>query len=197
MSQRAFAQGRRQRGYTLVEIMMALAIFMVAMLGMFTMQKAAVSANMHARSAGLAQHLARSWASQLEMDATQWRATQAGDWVNGVGQGSWLRPAYVVSRNFGARFDALGNPLKDTPEDQALTRFCTNVRLTPLPLDTMGLAGNGVLRAEIRVYWLRDGASPTLPFCTEDAAQAALLGLRSDLYQFVYITTAVRQHSTI
>jgi prepilin-type N-terminal cleavage/methylation domain-containing protein len=197
MSPRPFTRRRGQQGYTLVEIMMALAIFMVAMLGMFTMQKAAVSANSHARSAGVAQHLARAWASQLEVDATQWRATKAGDWLNGVGEGAWTRPAYVLNRKFGSRFDALGNPLTDAAADQALTRFCTNVRLTPLPLDTMGMAGNGVLRAEIRIYWLRDGASPTVPFCTETGAQITLLGLQPDIYQFVYLTTAVRQHSTI
>lgn len=196
MSHRAFRQRRSQRGYTLVEIMMALAILMVAMLGIFTMQKAALSANMHARSSGLAQHLARAWAAQLELDATQWRATKAGNWVNGVGEGAWARPAYVASRNFGASFDALGNPLKDT-DDPTLARFCTNVRLTPLPLDSMGMAGNGVLRAEIRIFWVRDGASPKWAFCTEDTAQTAQLGMQPEVYQFVYVTTAIRQHSTI
>lgn len=189
---------RAQRGYTIVEVMMALAIFMVAMLGMITMQKAAVSANAHARNTGMAQHLARAWAAQLEMDATQWKINLAGDWLNNANK--WSRPAYVANRQFGGRFDALGNALTDTAPDQALTRFCTHVRMSWLFPNTMGMAGNGVLRAEVRVYWLRDGA--TLPagstFCGEtDDAQIAAVGLRPDLYQFVYVTTAVRQHSSI
>lgn len=201
MSRSRFARRRdcrTARGYTMVEVMMALAIFMVAMLGMITMQKAAVSSNAHARNMGMAQHLARAWAAQLEVDATQWKNTLSGDWLTtGNADTPWFRPAYVGTRKFGAGFDAQGNALSDTTADKKLTRFCTNVRLSWLFPNTMSMAGNGVLRAEIRVYWLREGASPIATFCNEDPSQTSALGLRPDLYQFVYVTTAVRQHSSI
>ncbi len=73
-------------------------------------------------------------------------------------------PLTPETARFGKAFDALGSPL---PDDQAAAaRFCTQVRLTNLYSAAGGngrLAGNGLIRAEVRVFWLRDGAtlSPT------------------------------------
>jgi hypothetical protein len=99
----------------------------------------------------------------------------------------------VPARKFGPYFDGLGNPVASA--DQA--RFCVNVRVSPLFTNAMGRTGNGVVRTEIRVYWLRDGATPLGPFCAEEPAVLAALGNRPDLYQIVYQTAGVRQHSQI
>lgn len=194
---RAFERRQRQRGYTMVELMMALAIFMVAVLGIFTMQRAALASNNHAKSMAMAQQLAHGWAAQLEMDATQWRTTLTTDWLGNDPQ--WRRPAYLANRQIGSAFDALGNPLTDSAADKLKARFCTNIRMSWLFPTTMNRAGNGVLRAEIRVYYLRDGATPfqKSQFCNEDDGQTAVLGQHPEIYQFSYEAVAVRQHSTI
>lgn len=194
-------QRARRRGYTLVELMMALALFAVAVLGIISMQKITVASNAHAKNVALAQRIAQAWAGQLEMDATAWRNAGAfgGGWLNDANV--WQRPGYIDARGFGGAFDALGNPLTDDNSGKA--QFCTHVRMTWLYPATMGTGGNGVLRAEIRVFWLRDSQGPIgaagTPFCgsSQDAALVTSIGQATDRYHFVYQTVGVRQHSQI
>jgi prepilin-type N-terminal cleavage/methylation domain-containing protein len=198
---RAITQWRRgrERGYTLVELMMALALFTVAVLGIIAMQKITVASNAHAKNVAIAQRIAQAWAGQLEMDATAWRITfGGGGWLNDANV--WQRPAHIPARGFGGAFDALGNPLADA--DVARASFCTHLRMAWLYPTTMGMGGNGMLRAEIRVFWLRDDEAPldsTASMCAvgQTAAQATNIGLATNRYRFVYQTVGVRQHSQI
>lgn len=191
----ARGQRARRRGYTLVELMMALALFTVAVLGIIAMQKITVTSNAHAKNVAMAQRIAQSWAGQLEMDGTTWSAAGFGTgWLNA--DNVWRRPAYIGGRSFGGAFDALGNPLADA--DVARAHFCTHVRMASLyPAGS----GNGMLRAEIRVFWLRDDMAPldtNLSMCAvQTDVQAVDIGLATDRYRFVYQTVGVRQHSQI
>jgi prepilin-type N-terminal cleavage/methylation domain-containing protein len=194
--------GRRPRGYTLVELMMALALFAIAVLGIISMQKITVTSNGHAKNLAIAQRIAQSWATQLELDATTWNANLANvSWLggqNGVTLGIWSRPQFVVARGFGAAFDALGNPLTDDALAQA--QFCSNVRLTQLYADTPNVVGNGMMRAEIRVYWLRDGEQDVAPpFCKArpSADEITKIEQSPGVYHFIYQAAGVRQHSAI
>ncbi|HYQ17454.1 MAG TPA: prepilin-type N-terminal cleavage/methylation domain-containing protein [Polyangiaceae bacterium] len=190
-------RARAARGYTLVELMMALALFSVAILGIISMQKITVASNAHAKNLATAQRIAQAWAGQLEMDATQWRTGAPGGFLNGAG--IWQRPTYDGTRLFGAAFDVLGNPLDDNSLDRA--RFCTHLRLSWMYRDQVGATGNGMLRAEIRVFWQKEGETTlgsTASMCgTQTTQQATNIGLATDLYHFVYQTVGVRQHFQI
>ncbi|HEX2876051.1 MAG TPA: prepilin-type N-terminal cleavage/methylation domain-containing protein [Polyangiaceae bacterium] len=188
----------QQRGYTLVELMMALALFTVAVVGIIALQKIVIVSNAHAKNVAIAQRIAQAWAGQLEMDATEWRTSFGSGWLNDANV--WQRPPYVEARQFGGAFDALGNPLKDNELSRAA--FCSHVRMAWLFPSTMGTAGNGMLRAEIRVFWLKDGEAAldsTASICSaaQTATQAKAIGLATDRYRFVYQTVGVRQHSQI
>jgi prepilin-type N-terminal cleavage/methylation domain-containing protein len=188
----------RQRGYTLVELMMALALFAIAVVGIIAMQKITIASNAHAKNVAMAQRIAQAWAGQLEMDATAWRSSFGTGWLNS--DNVWQRPAHIPTREFGGAFDALGNPLAN--EDVAQARFCTHVRMAWLYPPAMDAGGNGMLRAEIRVFWLKDGAVPldsTTSMCSDSqtTVQAAAIGLDTERYRFVYQTVGVRQHSQI
>jgi prepilin-type N-terminal cleavage/methylation domain-containing protein len=188
---------RASRGYTLVELMMALALLAVSVIGIISLLKVTATTNGHAKNLAMAQRIAQAWAGQLQMDSTQWvNAIPTGSFLNS--NAIWQRPAY--SRGFGAAFDGFGNPLPD--EEVAGARFCAHVRMSWLYPNTMAVAGNGVLRAEIRVFWLRDGAAPldtVQSMCskTQSDDQAAKIGLTTDRYHFVYQTVGLRQHSQI
>ena len=190
---------RARRGYTLVELMMALALFTVAVLGIISMQKITVVSNAHAKNVAMAQRIAQAWAGQLEMDASAWRATAFGSgWLSAGG--GWQRPAYIAGRAFGGAFDALGNPLANS--DVGKARFCTHVRMSWLYPVNSGVGGNGMLRAEIRVFWLRDGEAAldsNASMCSngQTSAQAIAIGLATERYHFVYQTVGIRQHPQI
>ena len=177
---------------------MSLALFVVAMLGIISMQKITVMSNAHAKNVAIAERIAQAWGAQLEMDATTWRTTFGGFLNNAA---VWQRPPYIATRSFGGAFDALGNPLSDSSTDLARARFCTHVRMSWLYPPNLGIGGNGMLRAEIRVFWLRDGEAPfdtnaTMCSAAQTGGQAQSIGL-SNSYQFIYQTVGVRQHSQI
>jgi prepilin-type N-terminal cleavage/methylation domain-containing protein len=189
---------RRRRGYTLVELMMALALFSVAILGIIAMQKVTVVSNAHAKNLAVAQRIAQAWAGQLEMEATTWRTVFGPGWLNSGNV--WQRPAYLPERAFGGAFDGLGNPLTDANVAQA--RFCTHLRMAWLYPQGMATGGNAMLRAEIRVFWLKDGETPldsTASMCSaaQTPVQAQAIGLATERYRFVYQTVGVRQHFQI
>ncbi len=192
--QRSARRGRA--GYTLVELMMALALFTVAVLGIISLQKLMVVSNAHAKNVSVAERIAESWVAQLQMDSTTWRTTRTTTDFLGSVDGGWVRPAFVAgSKNFGAAFDALGNALTDAQLDRA--RYCTHVRLTTLYSETTPVTGNGMLRAEVRVFWLRDGEANINPagIC-QAGVSPATVGQAVDRYHFVYHTAGIRQHST-
>ncbi len=179
---------------------MALALFTVAMLGIISMQKITVASNAHAKNMAIAERIAQAWGGQLEMDATAWRAAFGTGFLNNAAV--WQRPGYIATRAFGGAFDALGNPLSDSSADLAKARFCTHVRMSWLYPPTLGVGGNGMLRAEIRVFWQRDGEAPfdtntTMCAAGQTTAQAQGIGLSTERYYFVYQTVGVRQHFQI
>lgn len=197
-TRKAWRRRGGQRGYTLVELMMALALFAVAVVGIIAMQKITIVSNAHAKNVAMAQRIAQAWAGQLEMDATEWRTVFGSGWLNDANV--WQRPAYLASRQFGGAFDALGNPLPDNQLSRAA--FCTHVRMAWLFPTTMGTGGNGMLRAEIRVFWLKEGevaldSTATMCSASQTPIQAKDIGLATERYRFVYQTVGVRQHPQI
>ena len=153
---------RRTRGYTVVELMMSLAVFATGVTGVIAMERATVSSNQLAKNLAIANGIAESWLSQLAADGTawssQWSVTQT-TWLSSVAanDGVWQLPGYDAGRAFGPEFDALGAPTTANPS------FCAQIRLTWLygdasPTQATGIAGNGVIRTEVRVFWLRDQA---------------------------------------
>lgn len=191
------APRRGARGYTMVELMMAIALLTVSVLGIISLQKVTVVTNTHAKNLAMAQRIAQAVSGQLQLEATQWVTNlPSGGYLNA--NNVWERPLYNTARGFSGAFDALGNPLKD--EDAGSARFCAHVRQSWLYPNTMAVSGNGMLRAEIRVFWLRDGAAPLEKdaLCGKHTeVQAKAIGDATDQYHFVYQTVGVRQHPQI
>lgn len=202
---------RRQRGYTAVELMLALGLFAVGVSGIIAMQKLTIVSNQHAKNLAIATKIAEAWLDQLAADATLWNSpTKPGElddigdtvWVenaSGANDGVWKLPVWNDDLNFGRGFDALGAPL-ETADD---ARFCTHLRLTTLYSATGGatgsgretLAGNGLVRAEVRVFWLRDGATPIEKACSDEDTIDEVTAA-TDTYHRVYKVSAVRQHGS-
>jgi prepilin-type N-terminal cleavage/methylation domain-containing protein len=192
-----------RRGYTIVELMMALTVLAIGVSGVIAMQKITVTSNQHAKNLATATHIAQAWQERLAADAAQWNhpsPTRNVDditdtrWLQQVvgTEGVWFRPGYDSALDFGAGFDALGNVVAETDIAQAV--YCTHLRLTRLYAST---AGNGLIRAEIRVFWTRDGMGGTVdgqPVC---AASTPALNIQnaSKRYHFVYQTTAIKQNT--
>ncbi|HEY2408075.1 MAG TPA: prepilin-type N-terminal cleavage/methylation domain-containing protein [Polyangiaceae bacterium] len=192
------------RGYTAVELMMSIAIFGIGLTGIAAMQKVVAVSNMHAKNLSIATHIAESWLDVLNADAAQWNSpsptvatqdrTTDTEWLKSVvtnpGSGGWVlpNPAYSTHFQFGSYFDALGNP------QQLATgaAFCTNIRLSWLYQETQG---NGLIRAEVRVYWLRDGQSSVTANTNPCLETPDNVTAGASHYHFVQKVTALKENT--
>jgi hypothetical protein len=106
--------------------------------------------------------------------------------------GVWTRPDNFPSTGdatFGASFDPLGNFV----DDQNDVHFCAHVRLTPLVAVGAALPGNGMMRAEVRVFWPRAGRTVPAGYCSAATDANAITINDTDRFHFVHVVSAVRQ----
>lgn len=194
---------RRRSGYTVIELMMSLAVFAVGVAGIIGMQKVAISSNQHAKNLAIATHIAQAWLDELAVEAGQWNQTGDFDettWLAHVGAeggppGEWFRPEYSATRRFGPAFDALGNPV--APSDMAMNaQFCADIRLTWMYGQVRAKEGGGLIRAQVRVFFRKDGLrdveDPPQHACDITPKEFDDEG-GEQLYHVVYLSTAVRQ----
>jgi prepilin-type N-terminal cleavage/methylation domain-containing protein len=197
-----------QRGFTLVELMMSLAVLAVGISGIIAMQKVTATSNLHSKSVAVATQIANAWQDQLLTDATLWR-TSLGltstsrltntKWLKEVEnqKSDWFRPDYDnTDRLFGPAFDALGNPVDpNTNPNQA--QFCVHLLLVPVmaltPADPLQDPGNATIRATVRVMWPRVQGSQTgtTNFCL---LPVSTIGNDTANYHSLYQTLAIRVH---
>jgi prepilin-type N-terminal cleavage/methylation domain-containing protein len=192
-------QHRSRRGYTVIELMMSLAVFAAGVTGVIGMQRASAAANRHARNVTVANGIAQAWLDQLTVDASAWQTNLNNTvWLQSIRNagvdGTWQLPAQSVAaaRNFGPTFNLFGAPVAGA------TDFCVHIRLTWLYFDENGggRPGSGAIRTDARVFWLRDGGTRVPGDCANPAlATVAAVGAdANDDYFAVYQTGAVVQH---
>jgi Tfp pilus assembly protein PilV len=194
----------RSPGYTVVEVMIAMAILMIGTTGIVAMQKVTTVSNRDSKNLVVANQIARAWVERLRADATQWNnpsptSPTTNDMGNtrwlGVVNGLWFRPANDTTHGEPAyaAADVFGN---DVPIGSAATVYCTNVRLSWLYGPPGTVEPPYLLRAEIRVLWLRDGGPGPVgaTACENGAVTWDNIGPMTDRFHFVYVATAVTQN---
>lgn len=193
------------RAYTVVELMMSLALFAVGVTGVLAMQRVTIESNSHARDLSTANRIGAAWLDQLRLDAALWNhpselnpTSDLGDtlWLNAAASPpTWTLPNPVFDpppngRNWGAAFDALGEPVSDPTSDAV--RFCAHLQL--VPLSPVGSA-YGRIRATVRVVWRRAGGDHTRDFCTIDAVPVVSGPDSLAHFHFVHHTTVIAQQT--
>ncbi len=197
---------REARGFTVIEILIAMTLMMIGAAAVITMQKTAIQANLDARKTDVANAIARMWVERLRRDAMQWTyvpgngsavtisatnqtlINQTGGWVFPAGEFSSQGSAPVMSY----AFDILGRDL-DKSADVASTNFCVNIQIVPVSPVTMVPP---IYRADVRVLWPRaiwlpaSTAGAPVSFCTV-VDQGLAAGTSTQLYHSIYVTTAL------
>src|SRR5262249_4422452 len=140
-------------GYTMIEVMTALALLTVGATGVVAMQKAAVVGNSSARSIATANAIAARWAERLRVDSMVWNANTAPDhaqtrWIKAVTAtpNTWLVPPAVAGK-VAPYADPLGADIIDN-SDTSPVAYCTHIsyrQLRPKMVATI-----------VRVTWRRD-----------------------------------------
>ncbi|MFO0758813.1 MAG: prepilin-type N-terminal cleavage/methylation domain-containing protein [Byssovorax sp.] len=196
----ARAPRRRRGGYTVVEVMMALAILTLGASGVIAVQKAALLGNTNARNLATANAIAKSWVERLRTDALVWNAPGNGD---DIGETSWLKQSDPNNPNqpWLTPNEVLAPALAGSPDSDVLgvdifpadpgppaSAFCTQLRFTRFPQNVLP-AYRKMIRAEIRVFWERSGKPIDCAIAPNP--------VEGDVgrYGFVYVTTAVMQNT--
>jgi prepilin-type N-terminal cleavage/methylation domain-containing protein len=201
----------RARGFTLIEVMMALTILTIGILGIISMQKSAVVTNNDAQQFTTATQIARGWIDRLMRDAALWNSPSSnnpssdiGDtfWlqnVTGTNAGQWILPTmqtYGDGRVESPAFDRDGNDVTTATATTltANTVYCTNIRLQYIFPDQL-------IRAEVRVFWrkreigdssLYTGYALTNGICTQVAnGVVAQMGQDTSNFRWVYAVAAI------
>ena len=184
------------RGYTVMEVMMSLAILGVGASGVMAMQKATLLANTSAKNLATASFIAESWMERLRVDALQWNEPQG--LPTDIGDTAWLKtatanPLWQIPTTVlpvgGSAADVTGaDALATDPVPVAASAFCTQLRLTQFDPNTLP-GYRKLIRAEVRVLWARSGGA--LDCTTLNPPDATL---RTD-HGAVYLTSAVQQNT--
>jgi prepilin-type N-terminal cleavage/methylation domain-containing protein len=192
---------KRARGYTVVEVMIALTLLAVGTSGIIAMQKVTSVTNRDSKNLLIANQIARTWMERLRVDAVKWNhpsnVNSSSDlddtlWLKQIVTGNWVRPTDDVRGSAAA--DAFGNDVRDADADTG--SFCTHIRLSWL----YGPPAGGALppfliRAEVRVFWLRDGGPGGIdgPVC-RTSTDPGLVSPAVNRYHFVYVASAIAQN---
>jgi len=187
-------------GYTIVELMMALAIFSVGITGIVALQTISANSNAHAKNLAVATAHARAWQDRLAVDAKLWGGEER--WPIGgtrwlqrvlVADNDWEMPTADADGEFGPAAGPLGDFVDEAASPQDVV-FCTHIRLTNI-LDELNNPGSGLIRTEVRVFWPKGATawSSGSNYCRNSPGDIASIGAALDQFHFVYKTSVARQ----
>lgn len=158
----ALLRRARNKGYTLIEVMMAIGIMTVGAVGIMSLQQAATAANVQAHNYAAGTQLTRIWLERLRVDGLHWVIPGAAGLVDPLAANSsgmqYLQDAATLGvadngtwRYYSPRgtdeswaFDFRGYDTRTS----ANMRFCSSVRLK-------WLFGGAALRTDVRTWWHR------------------------------------------
>ncbi|HKU38613.1 MAG TPA: prepilin-type N-terminal cleavage/methylation domain-containing protein [Polyangiales bacterium] len=194
---------RQRQGFTLVEVMVSIGVMTIAAMAIFAMQQQLIVAGAHARKMTIATQIAQNWIERLKMDALRW--TRAEDptgttYIQAVG-GAPGKPApfttiplFIATRDAERRvisnaFDLYGDDLDTTNGTPDGLVFCASHRLNWV------FDNKRVIRADVRVWWARDGQASIVkdyPVCADDDKSLNPKGDNFDKYHVIYLSTVLR-----
>lgn len=164
---------RALRGYTLVEVMVAIAVMAIGVTGILSMQNASVLANRRAQEVSMATTLARRWQEILRTDSLGWNRPTQRNTVSDLGSDTRHLCALVGCGGGAGRADQWFVPAVNLPNESPAydhwgrevaisareAKYCVNLRLTWLRQPSLNPIDQGLIRAEVRVWWYAEGAT--------------------------------------
>ena len=185
MTKAARAARRTSRGYTMIEVLMGMAILAVGASGVVALQKVTVLGVTHGRNINTATSIAAAHLEAMRADAQRWNSLDdyltEPTLLNTVlppteRVGTWELPPTAFP-NDGTPGPGLGvsdltGATDAADPDSAPVAYCTHVRVTPLIFDPAspryqpGQPGGGdtlqaqdalMLRLEVRTFWAKAG----------------------------------------
>ncbi len=193
------------RGYSVIEVMMALGILAVGTTGVIALQKVALVGNTNARMADAARNVAGTWVERLKSDSLQWNDPMGildiadTRWLHVAGLYNPANPPNANSWVLAPEILNWSSPVADIHGADSFSgaptsdgMFCTHLQLARAvekPYSLGGLTHPIAIRAIVRVVWRRDVAPMTE--CRSTAP--ADIETNDARYGFYYVSTLIGQ----
>lgn len=200
---------RREEGFTLVEVMIALGIMTIGALALVGMQQQTTRANVRARDITTAMQIAQNVIERLKLDAIAWNNVStdaANDLVNSpmlaviVSTPNAFTTMAPVSSTLGGTttvlsnaFDYLGNDITLAGASTALQNqvyYCASYRLSWV------YTNRRAMRTDVRVWWSREVPTRSIiadfAGCADNGVDLNPGGNQIDNYHVVYLSTVLR-----
>lgn len=160
MSAERTRRRRARAGYTLIEVMMAIAIITASSVALLGLQEIVVRGNMDARQTTTATTLVRNSLELLRLDALYWTQSypSAGSVTWGVGARGFLRDAPVAATAAGsawARFGATAMAIEHAYDYQGIPTTVAGDMFYCVESRYAWVYPGQALRADVRVWWVR------------------------------------------
>ncbi len=193
------------RGYSIIEVMMALGILTAGTAGVVALQKVSLVGNTNARIADAARQVAGTWVERLKSDALQWNDPMGipdiGEtrWLKVAGTYNALNPPGPTNWVLAPEIPNWSSPTADIHGADSFSGssvadgvFCTHLQIARAvnkPLTLGGLTHPIAVRALVRVAWRRDVA----PFTECRTTPPDEIETNDERYGFYYISTVIMQ----
>ncbi len=207
------------RGYTAVEILVAITLFGVGTAGVLSLQRAAIIGSADARKVDVATAVAGEWIERLRKDSFAWTLPNASnptspsnhntatrylavvvDGPTGTSDAGadtdWITPTIATTvtgaEEGTAAYDLLGRPMASSDSEYLNQEapFCVQYRLHWLSYDPGGIGQ--MMRAEVRVFWAAQSSRVPCIAGTGNPASLEGRGAFPDGYKTVQLTTTLR-----
>ena len=133
-----------RRGFTVLEIMIAMLVISMGIVALYSMQVVAIEGNVTAQEITQATQLAERWAERMRRESITWTARPPALLEPSDDNGDWRdATSEMVNKDFISRTD---DPQVIDP------RYCIKYRVSTVP---RGEADPRVLRVDVRVVWPR------------------------------------------
>ena len=188
-----------RRGFTLVEVMMAISVMTVGAIAIFAMQNVTATGARRSRLVTTATEINRFWTERVKLEALRWGPSTFNTitWLNQLpaattGSSGWFLPD---SRGAGdgivtAASNWYGTPIEiPSGAGVAPAPYCTSLRLTWL-----ATGADQVARLDVRTWWHREERATGTTIAECGADQTAVTTALANLNDFgvVYSSTILR-----
>jgi prepilin-type N-terminal cleavage/methylation domain-containing protein len=202
------------RGYTAIEVLMAMTVMAIGGAAVITMQKTSVTGNLDARKTDVANAIGRTWIERLQRESMSWTQPGPSGGASNLANakvlsnvvappGAWFLPTQdmgAVPETMSPGFDILGRDLPGPAPIQGAD-FCVNIRLTWLTA-----ASQDLIRADVRVIWPIGIVNSMPGFCNAQVAALddpntgkAFLDKNADpaapVFHTLYMTTSIMENA--
>lgn len=175
---------KRSSGFTIVEVMIALIVFMVAVMGLVSLQRASIAGTDRGRQHTAGVNIARYFLNELKVEISNWEESAPGQAPANCApetevsnnlpllaralEATCLGPWTLLSDSTTRVDEFLGH--EDMTDNDSNSQYCVHYRVAPFPPHSVKTPGPEALvwQVQVRVAWAKPGQYSDWKDCDPD-----------------------------